>query len=76
MKSDVIKQLHNLGVYRDPLTKQKLENMKFADILLVLSYVQEEMEKGIEFKKFEWEYEMVKSVAKKEKVGNKNKKKK
>ena len=76
MKSDIIKQLHNLGVYRDPLTKQKLENMKFADILLVLSYVQEEMEKGIEFKKFEWEYEMVKSVAKKDKTVNKGKKKK
>ena len=76
MKSDVIKQLHNLGVYRDPLTKQKLENMKFADILLVLSYVKEEMEKGIEFKKFEWEYEMVKSVAKKDKTINKGKKKK
>ena len=76
MKSDIIKQLHNLGVYRDPLTKQKLENMKFADILLVLSYVKEEMEKGIEFKKFEWEYEMVKSVAKKDKTVNKGKKKK
>ena len=76
MKSDIIKQLHDLGVYRDPLTKQKLENMKFADILLVLSYVKEEMEKGIEFKKFEWEYEMVKSVAKKDKTVNKGKKKK
>ena len=31
---------------------------------------------GIDFKKFEWEHEMVKSVAKKEKVGNKNKNKK
>jgi hypothetical protein len=76
MKSDIIKQLHNLGVYRDPLTKQKLECMKLADILLVLSYVQEEMEKGIEFKKFEWEYEMVKSVVKKDKTVNKGKKKK
>jgi hypothetical protein len=76
MKANIVKQLHNLGVYRDPLTKQKLENMKFADILLVLSYVKEEMEKGIEFKKFEWEYEMVKSVAKKDKTVNKGKKKK
>ena len=76
MKSNIIRELHNLGVYRNPLTKQKLENMKFADILLVLSYVKEEMEKGIEFKKFEWEYEMVKSVAKKDKTVNKGKKKK
>ena len=76
MKANIVKQLHDLGVYRDPLTKQKLENMKFSDILLVLSYVKEEMEKGIEFKKFEWEYEMVKSVAKKDKTVNKGKKKK
>ena len=46
MKANVIKQLHELGVYRDPNTKQKLENMKLADILSVMSYVQEEIEKG------------------------------
>ena len=76
MKANIVKQLHDLGVYRDPVTKTKLENMKFSDVLLVLSYVQEEMEKGIEFKKFEWNYEMVKSVAKKDKTVNKGKKKK
>ena len=76
MKANIVKQLHDLGVYRDPITKTKLENMKFSDILSVLSYVQEEMEKGIEFKKFEWNYEMVKSVAKKDKTVNKGKKKK
>ena len=69
MKANIVKQLHNLGVYKDPITKTKLENMKFSDILLVLSYVQEEMEKGTEFKKFEWDYEMVKPVAKKRKNG-------
>ena len=74
MKANIVKQLHDLGVYRDPITKTKLENMKFSDILSVLSYVQEEMEKGTEFKKFEWNYEMVKSVAKKEKVVSKKKK--
>ena len=67
MKANIVKQLHNLGVYRDPVTKTKLENMKFSDILLVLSYVQEEMEKGTEFKKFEWNYEMVKPTVKKRK---------
>ena len=74
MKANIVKQLHNLGVYKDPITKTKLENMKFSDILLVLSYVQEEMEKGTEFKKFEWDYEMVKPITKKEKMVNKKKK--
>ena len=74
MKANIVKQLHNLGVYKDPITKTKLENMKFSDILLVLSYVQEEMEKGTEFKKFEWDYEMVKPITKKEKMVSKKKK--
>ena len=74
MKANIVKQLHDLGVYRDPITKTKLENMKFSDILLVLSYVQEEMEKGTEFKKFEWNYEMVKPITKKEKIVSKKKK--
>ena len=74
MKANIVKQLHDLGVYKDPITKTKLENMKFSDILSVLSYVKEEMEKGTEFKKFEWEYEMVKPVAKKEKMVSKKKK--
>ena len=74
MKANIVKQLHNLGVYRDPITKTKLENMKFSDILSVLSYVQEEMEKGTEFKKFEWNYEMVKPITKKEKMVSKKKK--
>lgn len=74
MKANIVKQLHDLGVYRDPITKTKLENMKFSDILLVLSYVKEEMEKGTEFKKFEWDYEMVKPITKKEKMVNKKKK--
>ena len=74
MKANIVKQLHDLGVYRDPVTKTKLENMKFSDILLVLSSVQEEMEKGTEFKKFEWDYEMVKPITKKEKMVSKKKK--
>ena len=74
MKANIVKQLHDLGVYRDPITKTKLENMKFSDILLVLSYVKEEMEKGTEFKKFEWNYEMVKPTVKKEKMVSKKKK--
>ena len=73
MKANVIKQLHELGVYRDPNTKQKLENMKLADILSVMSYVQEEIEKGADFR-FQWNYEFVKPTAKKEKVLSKKKK--
>lgn len=73
MKANVIKQLHELGVYRDPSTKQKLENMKLADILSVMSYVQEEIEKGTNFK-FQWNYEFVKPTTKKEKVLGKKKK--
>lgn len=73
MKANVIKQLHELGVYRDPSTKQKLENMKLADILSVVSYVQEEIEKGADFR-FQWNYEFVKPTAKKEKILSKKKK--
>jgi hypothetical protein len=73
MKANVIKQLHELGVYRDPSTKQKLENMKLADILSVMSYVQEEIGKGTDFR-FQWNYEFVKPTAKKEKVLSKKKK--
>jgi hypothetical protein len=73
MKANVIKQLHELGVYRDPSTKQKLENMKLADILSVMSYVQEEIGKGTDLR-LQWNYEFVKPTAKKEKVLSKKKK--
>ena len=73
MKANIIKQLHELGVYRDPSTKQKLENMKLADILSVMNYVQEEIEKGTDFR-FQWNYEFVKPIVKKEKVLGKKKK--
>lgn len=73
MKANIVKQLHDLGVYRSPFTKQKLENMKLADILTVLDYVKEEIEKGADFR-FQWNYEFVKPTAKKEKVLGKKKK--
>lgn len=75
MKAELVKKLHALGVYRDPQTKQKLESMKVADILAVLSYVEEEMEKGVEFKREQCKYEFVKPQSKKDKVAGKNKKK-
>ena len=53
MKSQLINQLHAMGVYRDPRTKQKLEAMKVADILGVLNFVEEEMEKGVVFERKE-----------------------
>ena len=73
MKANIVKQLHDLGVYRSPFTKQKLENMKLADILSVMSYVQEEIEKGMDFR-FQWNYEFVKPIVKKEKALGRKKK--
>ena len=73
MKANIVKQLHDLGVYRSPFTKQKLENMKLADILSVMSYVQEEIGKGMDFR-FQWSYEFVKPTVKKERVLSKKKK--
>ena len=74
MKSQLINQLHAMGVYRDPRTKQKLESMKLADVLGVLNFVEEEMEKGVVFERKQCGYEFVKPVSKKDRVGNKVKK--
>ena len=71
MKAELIKQLHQLGVYRDPKTKQKLESLKVTQVLEVLNWVDEEMEKGIEFKKQLCEYEFIKPQSKKDKVTTK-----
>lgn len=74
MKSELVKKLHAMGVYRDPKTKQKLESMKVADILSVLNYVEEEMEKGVVFERKYCDYEFVAPQTKKEKLANKGKK--
>jgi hypothetical protein len=71
MKAELVKKLHALGVYRDPQTKQKLESMKVADVLAVLSYVEEEMEKGVEFKREQCKYEFVRPVSKADKLAAK-----
>ena len=76
MKAELVKKLHGLGVYRDPQTKRKLESMKVAEVLAVLSYVEEEMEKGVEFKREQCNYEFVKPISKAEKLANKGKTKK
>ena len=76
MKAELVKQLHALGVYRDPKTKQKLECMKVADVLAVLNMVEEEMEKGVEYKREQCKYEFVKPVSKAERMANKGKNKK
>jgi hypothetical protein len=75
MKAELVKKLHALGVYRDPRTKQKLESMKVADVLGVLNFVEEEMEKGVVFERKQCAYEFVKPQSKKEKVLNKGKRK-
>lgn len=71
MKAELIKELHKLGVYRDPQTKQKLESLKVSEVLAVLNYVEEEMEKGVEFKKEECKYEFVKPISKADKLAAK-----
>jgi hypothetical protein len=76
MKAELVKQLHALGVYRDPKTKQKLETMKVADVLAVLNFVEEEMEKGVEFKREQCNYEFVKPITKADRLANKGKTKK
>lgn len=76
MKAELVKKLHAMGVYRDPKTKQKLESMKVADVLAILNYVEEEMEKGVEFKREQCNYEFVKPISKAEKLANKGKAKK
>ena len=74
MKAELVKKLHEMGIYRDPKTKQKLESMKVADILGVLNFVEEEMEKGVVFERKQCAYEFVKPQSKKDKVLSKNKK--
>lgn len=71
MKAQLINQLHAMGVYRDPRTKQKLESMKLVDVLGVLNFVEEEMEKGVVFERNQCEYEFVKPQSRKDKLMNK-----
>lgn len=59
MKANLIKELHAVGVYRDPQTKQKLECMKLVDILQVKAVIEEEMEKGIVHERKQEAYEFV-----------------
>lgn len=76
MKGNIIKELHAMGVYRDPHTKQKLECMKLVDILQVKKFVLEEQEKGVVFKKEVAEYEFIdpSKLVKKDKSANKKRK--
>ena len=73
MKSELIKKLHVLGVYRDPKTKQKLESMKVAAVLEVLRMVEEEMKHGAVYERKQCKYEFVKPLTKAEKLANKGK---
>ena len=72
MKAELVKKLHAMGVYRDPKTKQKLESMKVADILAVLNYVEEEMERGAVFERKQCDYDFIKPLSKQEKLANKS----
>ena len=74
MKAELIKELHAVGVYRDPKTKVKLESMKVAEVLAVLEWVKDEMSNGAVFERKQCEYEFVKAGKKKEKLMGKGKK--
>lgn len=71
MKAELIKQLHAMGIYRDPKTKQKLENMKVTGVLEIMNWVEEELEKGVVFERKQCAYEFVKPQSKKDKVAGK-----
>ena len=73
MKAELIKELHALGVYRDPKTKQKLESMKVSAVLEVLRMVKEEMENGVVYERKQCAYEFVAPQTKKDKLANKGK---
>lgn len=75
MKAELIKQLHAMGIYRDPKTKQKLENMKVTGVLEIMNWVEEELEKGVVFERKQCAYEFVKPQSKKDKVAGKVKRK-
>lgn len=75
MKAETVKELHALGVYRDPKTKQKLESMKLSGVLEVYNWVMEEMEKGVVFERKLCEYEFVRPKSKAEKLAGKGKRK-
>jgi hypothetical protein len=45
--------------------------MKVADVLGVLNFVEEEMEKGVVFERKQCDYEFVKAQSKKDKLMNK-----
>ena len=71
MKAELIKQLHAMGIYRDPKTKQKLESMKVTGVLEIMNWVEEELEKGVVFERKQCAYEFVKPQSKKDKVAGK-----
>ena len=71
MKSKIVKELHQIGVYRDLQTKRKLECMKMVDLINLLEFVKEEQSKGVVFGKKEEDYVFVTPKTKKDKVLNK-----
>lgn len=75
MKAKLIKELHEIGVYRDLVTKRKLECMKLAELLNLKAFVEEEQARGVEFKRVQEEYIFVTPTTKKEKIVNRGKKK-
>lgn len=75
MKAKLIKELHAIGVYRDLVTKRKLECMKVSELLNLKAFVEEEQARGVVFARKQEDYIFVKPVTKQEKIANKGKKK-
>ena len=73
MKAKLIKELHEIGVYRDLVTKRKLECMKLVELLNLKAFIEEEQARGVEFKKVQEEDIFIAPPTKKEKGVSKRK---
>ena len=65
LKAKLIKELHEIGVYRDLVTKRKLECMKVSELLNLKTFVEEEQARGVEFKRMQEDYVFVTPITKK-----------
>lgn len=73
MKAKLIKELHEMGVYRDLVTKKKLECMKLVELLNLKAFIKEEQAKGVSFKRMQEEYIFIEPPTKREKILSKRK---
>ena len=74
MKAELIKELHNKGVYRSPFTKQKLEQLKLVDIIQVLNLIEEEEARGVKYERSQCDYIFITPMKKDKGIKNNKKK--